>query len=271
MPYQDGILRALPPERLDYFEPFLADYTAIRNAEGRGSEHSAFYRALPFQDLTEKNKWQWQIRSRSYQYLVTRLLPPTAIDIVDLGAGNCWLSYRLQQLGRNPVAVDLSTDSHDGLGAARHYPKPFPLVQAEFDLLPFDDAQFDLVIFNASLHYSTDYHRSLYSAIRCLRPGGMIMVLDSPLYKLPEHGEQMRAEKHAQFQAQYGFRSDSLQAKEYLHEMLLAELSHDLHLRWTIHQPWYGWKWHLRPWRARVKGQRPPSRFCILVAEPQRA
>jgi SAM-dependent methyltransferase len=269
MPYRDGILCALPAERREYYRTFLSDYTAIRNAEGRGSDESAYYRSLPFQDVTQKNAWQWDIRSRTYQYLESRLLPANALDIADLGAGNCWLSYRLQQLGRNPVAVDLSTDSRDGLGAARHYPTPFPLVQAEFDLLPFADAQFDLVIFNASFHYSTDYHRSLKAALRCLRPGGLIMVLDSPLYKLPEHGEQMRVEKHAQFQAQYGFRSDALPAKEYLHEMLLAELSRDLRLRWTIHQPWYGWKWALRPWRARFKGQRPPARFCILVAQPQ--
>jgi SAM-dependent methyltransferase len=269
MPYRDGILFALPDDRREYYRSFLNDYTAIRNAEGRGSDDAEYYRSLPFQDLSQKNSWQWQIRARTYRYLESRVLPANAMDIADLGAGNCWLSYRLQQLGRNPVAVDLSTDARDGLGAARHYPVPFPLVQAEFDLLPFAEGQFDLVIFNASLHYSTDYHRSLRAALRCLRSGGSIIVLDSPLYKLPEHGEQMRAEKHAQFQAQYGFRSDSLPSREYLHEMQLAELSRDLHLRWTIHQPWYGWKWHIRPWRARMKGQRPPSRFCILVAQPQ--
>ena len=274
MPYRDGILFALPPQRIEFYKPFLNEYTAIRNAEGRGSEDPEFYRALPFRHLSNhgaarENAWQWEIRAKTYQYLESHLLPAEAVDIADLGAGNCWLSNRLRQLGRNPVAVDLSTDARDGLGAARHYPQPFPLVQAEFDLLPFADAQFDLVIFNASLHYSTDYRRSLKSALRCLRPGGRIMVLDSPLYKLPEHGEQMRQEKHAQFQARYGFRSDSLPSKEYLHEMLLAELSRDLSLRWTIHQPWYGWKWYLRPWRARLKGQRPPSRFCILIGQPQ--
>jgi SAM-dependent methyltransferase len=269
MPYRDGILRAIPAERSEYYRPFLTDYSVIRNAEGRGSDNAEFYRSLPFQDRTRKNSEQWHIRAKTYHYLESKLLPPHVMDIADLGAGNCWLSYRLQLLGRNPVAVDLSTDPRDGLGAARHYPQPFPLVQAEFDLLPFADGQFDLVIFNASLHYSTDYHRSLKAAIRCLRPNGRIMVLDSPLYKLPEHGEQMRAEKHAQFQSQYGFRSDSLPSKEYLHEMQLAELSRDLHLRWTIHQPWYGWKWQMRPWRARIKGLRPPSRFCILVAQPQ--
>jgi SAM-dependent methyltransferase len=269
MPYRDGILCALPAQRSEYYRTFLTDYTTIRSAEGRGSDDAAFYRSLPYQDVSQKNAWQWQIRARTYKYLESRLLPANAIDIADLGAGNCWLSYRLQQLGRNPVAVDLSTDSHDGLGAAHHYPQPFPLVQAEFDSLPFADGQFDLVIFNASLHYSTDYRRSLTAALRCLRPGGRLMVLDSPLYKLPEYGEQMVAEKHAQFEKRYGFRSDALPSKEYLHEMLLAELSRDLHLRWTIHQPWYGWKWHVRPWLAKMKGLRPPSRFCILVAQPQ--
>jgi ubiquinone/menaquinone biosynthesis C-methylase UbiE len=269
MPYRDGILCALTPERSEYFEPFLRDYSAIRSAEGRGSDDPAFYRSLPFQDVTQKNGWQWQIRAKTYEYLTSQLLPADAMDIADLGAGNCWLSYRLRELGRNPVAVDLSTDAQDGLGAARHYPHPFPLVQAEFDQLPFADRQFDLVIFNASLHYSTDYRRTLVAALRCLRPGGKLMVLDSPLYKLAEHGEQMRAEKHRQFQAQYGFASDALPSQEYLHEMLLAELSRDLRVRWTIHQPWYGWKWHLRPWKARLKRLRPPSRFCILVAQPQ--
>ena len=269
MPVRDGILCALPAERSHYFQPFLRDYTAIRNAEGRGSDDPAFYRSLPFQDLSQKNGWQWQIRAKTFEYLKSQLLPADAMVIADLGAGNCWLSYRLKELGREPVAVDLSIDPQDGLGAARHYPKPFPLVQAEFDRLPFAEGQFDLMIFNASLHYSTDYGQTLAAALHCLRPGGKLMVLDSPLYKLAEHGEQMRVEKHAQFQAQYGFASDSVPSKEYLHEMLLAELSRDLRVRWTIHQPWYGWKWHLRPWKARLKRTRPPSRFCILVAQPQ--
>jgi len=269
MRYEEGVLLALPAERSEYYRKFLSDYTAIRSAEGRGSADPAFYRSLPFCDATDKNAWQWRIRATTYRHLVSRILPRDAMDIADVGAGNCWLSYRMRELGRNPVAVDLSLDVHDGLGAAQNYPHAFPRVQAEFDALPFGVEQFDLVIFNASFHYSTDYHRTLRSALRCLRRGGKIVVLDSPLYRLPEHGEQMKSEKHAEFEARYGTRSDSLPSHEYIHEVQLAELSRDLHLRWTIHQPWYGWQWHLRPLRARFQGKRPPSRFCILVAEPQ--
>ena len=61
----------------------------------------------------------------------------SALDILDIGAGNGWLSNRLAQKGHRPVAVDIFTDGLDGLGAARHYGMSFPLVEAEFDRLPF--------------------------------------------------------------------------------------------------------------------------------------
>jgi ubiquinone/menaquinone biosynthesis C-methylase UbiE len=261
----DGIIRALAPHRRAYYEGFLADYAAIRRAEGRGSNSREYYLALPYEDLSGRNSEQWRIRARTYRYFETHLLERRSLDIVDLGAGNGWMSYRLKQRGHRPVAVDIFADELDGLGAARQY-GDFPLVEAEFDRLPFAGRQFDLAIFNSSLHYSTDYHGSLCEARRCLKSSGLIVVLDSPLYKLREHGELMRRERHLQFQAQYGFASDSIASLEYLYESQLGELSCELGLRWQVYQPWYGWKWSLRPWRARLEGRRPPSRFCILMA-----
>ncbi len=262
---EDGILRALAPERRAFFQQFLGDYGKIRSAEGRGSQDPEYYRALPFEDKSGRNSAQWRIRASTYRYFESNLLPRQSFDVLDLGAGNGWMSHRLSARGHRPVAVDIFTDPLDGLAAARHFGQ-FPCVEAEFDRLPFADAQFDLAVFNSSLHYSTDYHGTLSEARRCLRPSGRIVVLDSPLYKRREHGELMRAERHRQFQAQYGFPSDSVASLEYLYESQLAELSRDLGLRWQIYQPWYGWKWHMRPWKARLSGKRPPSRFCILVA-----
>jgi len=261
----DGIVRAIAPDRRSFYDRFLTDYGTIRKAEGRGSTSREYYLALPYQDLSEKNSEQWRIRACTYRYFEKHLLQEPSLDILDLGAGNGWMSYRLAQRGRRPVAVDIFTDQLDGLAAAREYGL-FPLVEAEFDRLPFADGQFDLAIFNSSLHYSTDYHGTLAEARRCLKPGGSIVVLDSPLYKLREHGELMRAERHRQFQARYGFASDSIANLEYLYESQLAELSRDLGLRWQIYEPWYGWNWLFRPLKSRLQGRRPPSRFCILVA-----
>jgi ubiquinone/menaquinone biosynthesis C-methylase UbiE len=264
----DGILRALSPDRRAYYQQFLSDYGTIRMAEGRGSPDPEYYFALPFEDRSGRNSEQWRIRACTYRYFESNLLPKRSSDVLDLGAGAGWMSYRLSQRGDRPVAVDIFTDSMDGLAAARHYGL-FPCVEAEFDRLPFADAQFDLAVFNSSLHYSTDYRGTLTEARRCVRPSGCIVVLDSPLYKQREHGELMRSERHRQFQAQYGFASDSIASLEYLYESQLAELSRDLGLRWRIYEPWYGWKWHMRPWKARLRGKRPPSRFCVLVASGQ--
>lgn len=261
----DGILRAIAPERRKLYERFRKEYSKIRRAEGRGSPDPAYYRALPYKDLSGRHTDQWAIRSRTYQYLEARVLPARASDILDLGAGNGWLSHRLSGRGHRPVAVDLLTDALDGLGAALGYGGNFPLVEAEFDRLPFAEAQFDLAIFNSSLHYSTDYRRTLAEALRCLRPSGRLVILDSPIYKRREHGEIMKQERRRQFEAEYGFRSDSISSIEYLDEPLLGELDRSLGIRWEIHKPWYGWRWRLRPWKARLAGRRPPSRFWILV------
>ena len=249
---------------------FLEDYRTIRSAEGRGSGESAYYRALPYRDLSGKNSAQWAIRGRSYRYFERRVLAPIeretgrALDVLDLGAGNCWMSYRLSLRQHRAVALDIFTDAMDGLRAARHYGGRFPLLEAEFDHLPLRAASFDLAIFNASIHYSTDYRRTLNEVRRCLRPAGHLVIIDSPVYQVREHGERMRAERHDEFERRYGFRSDAVPSLEYFDEEALAALAGELKIRWSVHRPWYGWRWWSRPWKARLLGRRPPSRFWIL-------
>ena len=139
----DGIFRALPKPRSQYYERFVSEYLTIRKSEGRGSNAPAYYLALPFDDLSGKQATQWRIRAKGYRYVERRILPALehelsgGINILDLGAGTGWLSYRLALRGHRPVAVDLITDPLEGLGAAKHYfpelSREFPLYQAEFD------------------------------------------------------------------------------------------------------------------------------------------
>lgn len=242
---------------------FLDDYLKIRRAEGRGSDDPAYYLALPYQDLSGRMTSQWAMRARTFRYFENRVLGREALDVLDLGAGCGWMSYRLALRGHRPVAVDILTDGRDGLGAARHYP-PFPRFEAEFDRLPFADGSFDAAVFNASLHYSSDYSRTLGEARRCVRPGGRVIVLETPVYRKREHGERMRRERHEQFLEQYGTASDHVQSIEYLDLETIGALSRELKIDWRIHKPWYGIGWHTRPLKAWWKGARPPSRFWIL-------
>lgn len=271
---EDGIWRALPPERERYFQQFIREYEVVRQAEGRGSDNPGYYLSLPDRDLSGRLTWQWKIRARSYRSFERHVLRAlearhaSGLDVLDIGAGNGWMSYRLALRGHRPVAVDLQINLLDGLGAAHHYlavlPHPFLRFQSEMDHLPFADGQFDVALFNAALHYATDYHRTLSEALRCLRPDGHLIVLDSPVYQREESGLAMRNERHQQFARQYGFRSDSVPSREFLTFDILDELARELMLRWDIIHPWYGLLWALRPLKAKLQRRREPSRFLIL-------
>lgn len=272
----EGIWQALPEERAAYYSQFIADYEMIREAEGRGSQNAEYYLALPYKDVSGKNQTQWTIRSRTYSYLAKNILPKIQAaaganaHVLDVGAGNGWMSYRLAQTGLRPVAVDLLVNDQDGLGAAKHYqerlPKMFPRVRAESTRLPFASAQFDAVIFNASFHYAENYTSSLLEALRCLKNGGTIVVADSPWYSRQSSGEQMLAERHAAFQKRFGTPSNSLPSLEFLTDARLSDLERMLGIQWERHVPFYGLRWAMRPWIARLRGRREPARFRIYTA-----
>ena len=274
MDMRNEIVHALPPERAAHYAQFMADYAGIRAAEGRGSDESAFYLGLPYNDATGRNNAQWYIRARSYDYLATRILEQIAPDrgakILDLGAGNCWMSYRLALAGHSPVALDLLTNDQDGLGAAFHYrsrvPYLFPRFEAELTHLPFQDGQFDAVIFNASFHYSEDYQATLREALRCVKHNGLVIVSDTPWYAREESGGQMILERRASFARRYGTSSDSIKSLEYLTPDRLRGLEERLSVQWNAYSPWYGFKWAMRPLMAKLRGKREPSRFRIYIA-----
>jgi SAM-dependent methyltransferase len=274
--YREGIWRALSPERISHFRKFIAEYELIRAAEGRGSTQSEYYLSLPFKDISRCNSDQWAIRARTFRAMEQSIVTPLAqlnkrpLHILDLGAGNGWMSYRLALQGHLPVAVDLLTNDRDGLGAAIHYDSHiqplFPRVQADLDRLPFASAMFDLVIFNASFHYSENYERTFAEALRCTRPGGSIVIADTPWYAEEESGRRMVEEKHKRFSATYGFASNSIASLEYLTPGRLHRLQKAFDLEWSYIKPFYGIRWSLRPLRAKLARRRPPSQFRIYAA-----
>lgn len=274
----EGIVHALLPPRARHYQRFVREYSHIRQAEGRGSEEDAYYLGIPYADLTRKNTRQWQLRARSFDCLRSLMrgeAPHThSVRVLDIGAGNCWLSFRLAMAGYHPFAVDLSIDARDGLRAAEHYRKSlpvlFPRFRAEMDHLPFHDEQFDLAIFNASFHYSENYEVTLREALRCLRLGGLAAIMDTPWYSREESGRRMISERQASFLCKYGTASDSIHHLEFLTDKRLRDLEEHLSIRWQICAPHYGFRWAMRPVIAKLLRRREPSRFRIYAARKQR-
>lgn len=270
-----GIVHALPPERVVHYARFVEEYERIRNAEGRGSENEDFYLGLPYLDVSGNNSEQWKIRACTYEHLTSRVLarfvPAGRGRILDLGAGNCWMSYRLSLAGYSPVAVDLITNNRDGLGAGsyyqRHVSQFFPRFRAEFSHLPFRSNKFDAAIFNASFHYSEDYEQALSEALRCVKHGGAVIIGDTPWYSCDDSGERMLAERRARFLDRYGTASDSIRSLEYLTDARLRDLARRFSIQWQVYCPEYGFKWAARPLVARLRGRREPARFRIYAAQ----
>ncbi|MFA6112681.1 MAG: methyltransferase domain-containing protein [Sphingomonas sp.] len=254
---------------------FRHDYGAHRAAEGRGYSGDDLL-GLPY---VTRGRWarQWSVRARSFDAFVARVVVPLrraagrSLHVLDLGAGNGWLSYRLALAGDDCVAIDIRDDDVDGLGAAVALQRraQFACVSASFDTLPVADGAADLAVFNAALHYATDLAATLREAVRAVRPGGEIAVLDSPFYARAADGMAMVAEKHAQAANRFGARADSLLALpfiEYLTAERLAAASTSLGLTWHRQRVRYPLWYEVRPLLARLRGQRRPSRFDLWTA-----
>ena len=254
---------------------FRTSYGAHRAAEGRGAGGTAELLALPYLHAGPQ-AGQWRVRSRTYDAFVARVVGPMArelgrpLRILDLGAGNGWLSYRMTTLGHAATAVDVRDDAVDGLGAAAgydpHLPKPFERFVASFDALPVRGGSHDLAVFNASLHYALDLAATLREAVRAVRPGGRIAILDSPFYRRAADGEAMVAEKRRHAAERFGERADALVSLpfiEYLTRARLAEASAAPGLRWTLHRVRYPLGYERRPIVAFLRRRRAPSRFDL--------
>ena len=252
---------------------FSAAYARQRAREGRGAGGNAELLALPYLRFGPAAA-QWRVRSRTYDRFLGAVVVPTAtamhrpLRILDLGAGNGWLCYRLCRLGHHAVALDIRTDAVDGLGAAAGYdpvlPRRFPRLAASFDRLPLHSRSFDIAVFNASLHYSIELSRTLAGARECVRAGGRIAILDSPFYRRERDGEAMVAEQRRTARARFGELARDLTAIrfiEYLTADRLRLAAPELH--WQRHRVSYPLGYELRPLRARLSGRRPPSRFDL--------
>ena len=267
----DGIWRFLLPESESHYASFISDYEMVRQSEGRGSPSETYYRSLPFRDISGHFSSDWRIRARSYKVLVKKVLTSLqnplerTLKVLDLGAGNGWLSNRLAAQGDRVFAVDLLVNDLDGLGTWKHYENTFTPIQAEYNHLPIMDHFADVVIFNASFHYSEDYAQTLGEALRVLSPKGRVVILDSPVYRKSDSGKKMVEEREAQFKANYGFASDNLQSENYLTYIRLDELARQLNIKWQFLTPFYGLRWIFRPLVSMLLGRREPAKFHLIV------
>jgi SAM-dependent methyltransferase len=171
------------PDRPPSLRSFVADYQRVRVREGYASTDPDYARRLPFRDVTGHNSAAWRLRALHYLIIraglrLLRASSAGAVRVLDLGAGNGWMARRLAASCR-VTALDVD-GSETGLGSLRD--GRVGRVLGDLEALPLRPASFDAVIAAATLHYAVDLPGALAETARVLRPGGLLIIADSPLY-----------------------------------------------------------------------------------------
>jgi ubiquinone/menaquinone biosynthesis C-methylase UbiE len=197
----------LTDEERTRYQPFLSHYRRIRAAEG-WQVTSAALAMLPYPPPDTPHVALWRRRASSFERLLTVLAVAgrgRSLDVLDLGAGCCWLSWQLVRRGHHVEALDVNADCYDGLGAASpRMARAFSRSIATMERLPYLDGQFDAVIAAASLHYAGDLAVAVTEAARVLRPGGIFILLDTPIYRHAAVGQAVVARRLAEQRLRYG-------------------------------------------------------------------
>ncbi len=273
-----GIWRLLTDADRARHQSFLRQYERVRETEGWGSDDPAFYRALPFEDRSGRYPDVWRIRAQSYRALHRRILRRMVrahgpeLRIVDLGAGNGWLSHRLANAGHRVAALDVNTDDRDGLGALARYAEPGTIlsIEAGFEHLPVADDEADLLIFNGSFHYSADYRATLSEALRVLRLGGRIVLMDTPYYQRDDDGAQMLQEQR-EARRSAGDGADWFTGKGFLTPVRLSAICSSLDLGARVIRPPAAWRAAVATLKARALRRRARAAFPLIELAPKRA
>jgi SAM-dependent methyltransferase len=168
---------------------FAAQYTALRKREGWIGPEG---REDPLSG--EPRLWRGRLESASKAAaeVSSRWTGGGRQVVVDIGSGGGWAARYFREA--DVIAVDLlDIESRPGVVQVR----------ADMRTLPLRDSTVDVAFYAASLHYAP-VSDSIGEAARVLRTGGLIVAVDSPIYR--DRSTQALAEaRSAAYYAGVGF------------------------------------------------------------------
>ena len=106
------------------------------------------------------------------------LLPP--LDVADIGCGDGYLSLEAARWARTVFGIDRSDQVLERARAlaARRRVTNVQWKKGDLIRLPLRDASVDVALLSQALHHAADPEAALAEAVRILRPGGRVLVLD---------------------------------------------------------------------------------------------
>ncbi len=162
-------------------------YVAVRQQEKRIYTDEQL-QLLP--DIDHIYYDEWKIRKRSSERLITCLEKKhKELKILEVGCGNGWLSAKLANIFQAKV-TGMDINEVEIEQAKRVFKKDnLEFIYESFSENSFESAQFDVIVFAASLQYFPSLVNILKQALAALRSNGELHIIDTPLYT-PAEAEQ---------------------------------------------------------------------------------
>ncbi len=180
---QSGGLDLLPDDLRAEADRFAAEYQTLRAKEGWCGDQGR-------EDPAGGNPALWRGRAGAVHEaarIVTSRLG-AAVLVLDVGSGGGWAAGMFP--GADVIAIDLlEVGAQHGLS-----------VRGDMRRLPIRDGAADAVLYAASLHYAL-LDIAVGEAARVLRPGGLLIGVDSPIYRRPGDEEKAQERSRAYYAA----------------------------------------------------------------------
>jgi len=106
------------------------------------------------------------------------LLPP--LEVADLGCGEGYLTVETARWAKHVTAVDRSSGvlARAKALAGRKRLANITWKKGELEKLPIEDGKMDVALLSQALHHAAEPSRALEEALRILKPGGRLLILD---------------------------------------------------------------------------------------------
>jgi ubiquinone/menaquinone biosynthesis C-methylase UbiE len=201
-------------------------YVNLRQKENR-IHSDEIVKSLPNFDDHHPNKKEWEMRKSTLLKLMKILPKNKPKSVLELGSGNCWLSYNLaKSLDAEICALDVNkTELQQG---ARVFGSQQNLSFVYADILSpvLKDMVFDAIILGASMQYFQRLENLLTSLLQHTTPSGSIYIADSPVYQSPASASAAKKRSIEYFGSQ-GFPE---MADQYFHHTFedLKKFSHKI-------------------------------------------
>lgn len=202
-------------------EAFEEMYVAVRDKEGRLYSDKQVAR-LPDIDAGHRYYKEWKIRERSSEQLINHLKKEQrALNILEVGCGNGWLSSKLADIP-NARVTGLDPNRIEIEQAQRVYKNPnLKFIHGSFDSNTFNSSvKFDVIIFAASIQYFPSLNDVIADAFALMSKAGRVHITDTHFY----HAQELETAQ-ARTLAYYNSMGFPEMAAKYFHHPLKAMMN----------------------------------------------